>query len=144
MGLSAGTAGNPALHRCLPAPLDSKPSHGRPGKAAKAVPRARARDPYLKPRVASAGPLPCPRSRPPARPPPLPAATRRQPGHPRRRGGASAAPPPPGAQAVCSASRGLAPTTWLPTRRPPSLGSFSHPLGTLLGPAFYPIRKSSL
>lgn len=35
---------------------------GDSGKAAvaKAVPRARARDPYLKPRVASASPLPCP------------------------------------------------------------------------------------
>ena len=32
---------------------------------AEVVPRARARDPYLKPRLASAGPLPCPRSRPP-------------------------------------------------------------------------------
>lgn len=83
-----------ALQRRCPArtPLGSEPGEGGSGTAAvaQAVPRARARDPYLKPPLASAGPLPCPRSRPPARPPPLPAAARRQPpGQRRRRGGAS-------------------------------------------------------
>lgn len=129
------------------APLGSQPGDGDSGKAtvAEAVPRARARDPYLKPRAASASPLPCPRSRPPGRPPPLwAAAGRQQPGHPRRRGGASGRTASAGGSGSARSARLELAGSLLPTRRP-RLPRFLLPrvLSGLLGLAFCPIHKRS-
>lgn len=102
-----------------PAPLGSQLVDGDSGKAAVAetVPRARARDPYLKPRVASASPLPCPRCARPA-----PAAPGRRSASaaraPRRRGGASGRTASPGAPALRSARVWNWPGTRLGIARP--------------------------
>lgn len=111
-GLGEGTAAAgrlrstlpPAVPACAPGSpwgcreptLQPGPGSGM-GLEAEAVWRARARDPYLKRRVASAGPLPCPRSRPPG---PLGSRPPRGVSRPGFGGGEGprTAPPPLGAQ----------------------------------------------
>ncbi|MEJ1274741.1 hypothetical protein NN561_005630 [Cricetulus griseus] len=112
------------------------------GWAAEALRRARARDPYLKRRVASAGPLPCPRSRPPGPLGSRPPLGVSRPGFGSGEG-PRAAPPPLGAQLAAPAWgwRGGDGTGSRPQGHTSPSSSQAH--SRLLGSTFHPAGLSS-